>query len=91
MSPVATVAQTAMQQDDWRAGPKSAIPDASTVILDITQFVGEGKWRGPGRLESNQLVIVRFHKANVSAYSAYRYVFVKTLSSLGAPLTLRRS
>ena len=69
MSPIATVAQPAVQQEDRRSGPKSAIPDASTVILDITQFVGEGKWCGPGRLESNQLVIVLFHRANVNALS----------------------
>ncbi len=40
VSPIATVAQAAMQQDHGCAGPISAVPDASSVILDIAQIGG---------------------------------------------------
>ena len=84
-SPIATVAQTAMQQDYRCAGPKSAIPDAGSVILDIAQVVAERKWRGPGCLESNQLVIVSFHGANVNALSRLQIGIRQNLEFPGSP------
>jgi hypothetical protein len=33
IAPVATMAEAAMQQDDWRARPEHGIPDPSPIVL----------------------------------------------------------
>jgi hypothetical protein len=53
VSPIAAVAQTAMQQDHRWANAVSAIPDAGSVIFDIAQIARDRKWRGAARFESS--------------------------------------
>ena len=51
VSPIAAVAQAAMQQDHRWANAVSAIPDAGCVIFDIALIVRDRKWRGAARFE----------------------------------------
>ncbi len=61
ITPIATVAKTAVQQDYRRTGPVRAVPDPGSLMFDVALIIGDGQWCGTVRFEFPEFVIVNFH------------------------------
>jgi Segregation and condensation complex subunit ScpB len=58
ITPIATMAEAAMQQDHGRAGP---VPDPSTVAFDVALIICDRQQRGAIRFKPAEVVVVSFH------------------------------
>src|SRR5262245_26492689 len=62
-SPIAAMAEAAMQQDHGRAGPIRGVPEPSTVVFDIALISCDRQRCGALRFKPAEVVVVRFHVA----------------------------
>jgi hypothetical protein len=65
MAPIATVTETAMQQDHRRTRSVGGIPDPSFLVFDVTMFGWIRQRWGAARFERNQVVIIDFHLISI--------------------------
>jgi hypothetical protein len=61
MTPIAAMAEAAMQQDHGRAGPVSRVPDPSTIAFDVALIFCNRQRRGAIRFKFAEVVVVGFH------------------------------
>ena len=61
ITPVATMAEAAMQQDHGRAGPIRCVPDPSPVVFDVVLIIGDWQWRSAVRFKPAEVIVVNFY------------------------------
>jgi hypothetical protein len=60
-TPIATMAEAAMQQDHGRAGPITGVPDPSSLVFDVALIICNRQRGGAVRFEFPEVVITNFH------------------------------
>jgi hypothetical protein len=58
ITPIAAMAEAAMQQDHGKAGPVCRVPDPSTVIFNVALIAGDRQGGGTMRCEILKVVVV---------------------------------
>src|ERR1700733_6090016 len=72
ITPVATMAKTAMEQDYRRTRSVSRIPDPSAIMFHIALIICRRQRSGPVSFEPPEVVIVNFHADLSPALAPYQ-------------------
>jgi len=64
ITPVATMAEAAMQQDHGRAKTVSPVPDTRSVVFDVSLTIRRRQRCGAVRFKRFEVVVVKRHLAN---------------------------